>query len=174
MVAEGKFRQDLFFRINGLTINLPALRNRKEDIPLLARYFSKKIAKEFNLPPSELTDRALKALMAHNWPGNVRELEAILRNALLFAKGKPIGPDHLTIKATSMASGPVAASSAAPGQTASKEDAAHRHLIVTTLKKHDLNKEEAAKELGVSLRTLYTWMEKHGLPKKKAVLASQI
>lgn len=171
MVDEGKFRQDLFFRINGLTINLPSLRNRKEDIPLLVRHFSKKIAKEFNLSEAEVTDRALKSLMAHNWPGNVRELEAVLRNALLFAKGKPIGPDHLTIKASSMAAAPAAEPSARP---ATQEDAAHRSLLVTTLKKHDLNKEEAAKELGVSLRTLYTWMEKHGLPKKKAVLAAQI
>jgi DNA-binding NtrC family response regulator len=171
MVSEGKFRQDLFFRINGLTINLPSLRHRKEDIPLLVRHFSKKIAKEFNLPAAEVTERALKSLMAHNWPGNVRELEAVLRNALLFAKGKPIGPDHLTIKASSMASPPAASEALAQ---ASPEDLAHRSLIVTTLKKHNLDKEETAKELGVSLRTLYTWMEKHGLPKKRAVLAAQI
>jgi len=166
MVDEGKFRQDLFFRINGLTINLPSLKNRKEDIPLLVRHFSKKIVKEFNLPEAEVTDRALKSLMAHDWPGNVRELEAVLRNALLFAKGKPIGPDHLTIKASSVVSAPV---STPPLST--PEDEAHRDLVVTTLRKHHLNKEEAAKELKVSLRTLYTWMEKHGIPKKKALLA---
>lgn len=173
MVAEGKFRQDLFFRINGLTVNLPALRNRKEDIPLLVRHFSKKVAREFNLPEAEVTDRALKSLMAHNWPGNVRELEAVLRNALLFAKGKPIGPDHLTIKASSsvVTSHNQAASSEFMAKKESKEDEAHRRLVLSTLRKHSLNKEEAAKELNVSLRTLYTWMEKHGIPKKKALLA---
>ncbi|HEX5036378.1 MAG TPA: sigma-54-dependent Fis family transcriptional regulator, partial [bacterium] len=169
MVQEGKFRQDLFFRINGLTINLPSLRNRKEDIPLLVRHFSKRIAKEFNLPEAEVTDRALKSLMAHSWPGNVRELEAVIRNALLFAKGKPIGPDHLTIKASSMAAAPVTGTDRPAPATA--EDVAHRNLVVTTLRKHHLNKEETAKELKVSLRTLYTWMEKHGIPKKKALLA---
>jgi DNA-binding NtrC family response regulator len=78
-------------------------------------------------------------------------MEAVLRNALLFAKGKPIGPDHLTIKASSMAALPAAET--APALPSSPEDVAHRNLVVATLKKHGLDKEEAAKELKVSLRT---------------------
>ncbi|HSA59778.1 MAG TPA: sigma 54-interacting transcriptional regulator, partial [bacterium] len=173
LVSEGKFRQDLFFRINGLTIDLPPLRTRKDDIPLLARHILKKVSKEFNLPASELSDKATQILMKHDWPGNVRELEAALRNALLFAKGRPIAAEHLNLQPRPV--GSYGSSSPAPREApATEEDMAHRQLVVETLRRHQLNKEEAAKDLKVSLRTLYTWMEKHGIPKKKAMLARYV
>ncbi|KAB2838573.1 GAF domain-containing protein, partial [bacterium] len=90
MVREGKFRQDLLFRINGLTIRLPALRERREDIPELAHHLIQKVAKEYRLKPSQLAQDALQWLMSRPWPGNVRELESVLRAALLFAGGRRI------------------------------------------------------------------------------------
>lgn len=95
MVAARQFREDLFYRLNVVRIQLPPLRERKEDIPLLVEYFLGRIAREQNQPPKCLTAAALEALMNHHWPGNVRELENVLRRASVMAKGEAILPGDL-------------------------------------------------------------------------------
>ncbi len=94
-VKEGKFREDLFYRLNVITIDLPPLRQRKNDIPLLVQHFVEKFAKENNRPALRLTPEALRPLMDYDWPGNVRELENVIERAVVLATGPALTPDLL-------------------------------------------------------------------------------
>jgi DNA-binding NtrC family response regulator len=94
-VAEGKFRGDLYFRLNVVTIELPALRDRREDIPLLARYFLKKHARANGQEPPAIHPLAMQALIDHDWPGNARELENTIRRVLVHGRGHAISPEDL-------------------------------------------------------------------------------
>jgi two-component system response regulator GlrR len=85
-VKEGKFRQDLYYRLNIIPLSLPPLRERKEDIPLLAQHFVDKYASEFNHPAKQFTSEALQRLVLYDWPGNVRELENVIERAVIFSK----------------------------------------------------------------------------------------
>jgi DNA-binding NtrC family response regulator len=94
-VKEGKFREDLFYRLNVITIDLPPLRQRKNDIPLLAEHFVEKFARENGRAPLRLTPEALRPLMDYDWPGNVRELENVIERAVVLATGQALTPDLL-------------------------------------------------------------------------------
>jgi len=172
MVKEGKFRQDLFFRINGLTVKLPALRERKEDIPVLAQHFIKKFSRDLNLQTAELSEAAMQAMLRYPWPGNIRELEGVIRTALLFAKGGAILPEHLNLQAVSGEHFGSLTDSASKSPNKSEEDSAERQMILNALRECKLDKEKAAKKLGMGLRTLYTRMGLLGIPKKKTLLAN--
>jgi transcriptional regulator with PAS, ATPase and Fis domain len=168
MVREGNFRQDLFFRINGLTIRLPPLRERKPDIPLLVDFFIKKLGQQFGFPESEVTDAAYQAMLQYAWPGNIRELESVVRNAMLFARGKAIGPELLTLNLS------LASRKSSPEPLDSATGDPQKQKVLDLLKAHRLDKEKVAEELGISLRSLYTWLEKMGIPKKKSQLANYL
>ena len=171
MVEDKKFRQDLFFRINGLTIKLPPLRERKEDIPLLVNYLVKKISKNFNLKPSEVNSDALQFFLQYEWPGNIRELEGTLRNLLLFSNGNPITPELLSINENLFQTKiPATKQSKETKETHSSEQISERKMIEDALKKHNLDKKLVAEELGISLKTLYTHMQRHEIPKSKTIL----
>ncbi|HEX5037465.1 MAG TPA: sigma 54-interacting transcriptional regulator [bacterium] len=172
MVKDGKFRQDLFFRINGLTIKLPPLRERKADIPLLVTHLSKKISRQFSLPETELTPPVIDFFLRHNWPGNVRELEASLRNLILLAKGQPVSKALIDTHPELFIQGSLTepetkGGSAAPHTPVDDKD---RKVIEDLLRKYRLDKKKIADELGMSLRTLYLRLEKMGLPRKKKQL----
>ncbi|MGC2109198.1 MAG: sigma-54 dependent transcriptional regulator [Candidatus Korobacteraceae bacterium] len=94
-VKEGKFREDLFYRLNVITIDLPPLRQRKNDIPMLVEYFIVKFAKENGRPPLHVTPEALRPLMDYDWPGNVRELENVVERAVVLATGSSLSVDLL-------------------------------------------------------------------------------
>jgi two-component system response regulator PilR (NtrC family) len=93
MVEDGRFREDLYYRLHVINIYLPPLRERKEDVPLLAQHFLEKYGKENNRPAMELSAEALDLLMEYNWPGNVRELENVMERAVVLGSGHRIGPD---------------------------------------------------------------------------------
>src|SRR5215813_2288407 len=95
MVREGRFREDLFYRLNVITIELPPLRQRKEDIPLLVEHFLKKYAEENDRPVRRITPEALRPLLAYSWPGNVRELENVIERAVVLSSGSEINADLL-------------------------------------------------------------------------------
>jgi len=99
MVKEGKFREDLWFRLGGLSITMPPLRKRRSDIPRLARFFLDKFSLEFSSGPKTLSDSALEALRSYRWPGNVRELENVMRRAVLLSSTMEILPCDLNITA---------------------------------------------------------------------------
>src|SRR5581483_3216027 len=95
LVREGKFREDLFYRLNVITIDLPALRQRKEDIPLLVDFFLKKYSQENERPLRRISPEALRHLLIYSWPGNVRELENVMERAVVLSLGTEIGPELL-------------------------------------------------------------------------------
>jgi DNA-binding NtrC family response regulator len=106
-VKEGKFREDLFYRLNVITIDLPPLRQRRNDVPLLVDYFINKFADENEKPPLRMTPEALRPLMDYDWPGNVRELENVIERAVVLANGPAITvdllPDNLVGSGTKLA-----------------------------------------------------------------------
>jgi DNA-binding NtrC family response regulator len=93
MVEDGRFREDLFYRLHVININLPPLRERKDDIPYLAQHFLEKFGAENNRSELELTPEALDLMMDYDWPGNVRELENVMERAVVLSSGHRIGPD---------------------------------------------------------------------------------
>src|SRR5205085_9469128 len=96
---EGKFREDLFYRLNVIALEMPALRKRREDIPLLVEHFLKKFSEENDKPLRHISPEALRPLMDYSWPGNVRELENVIERAVVLSTGPLIGidlvPDHI-------------------------------------------------------------------------------
>jgi DNA-binding NtrC family response regulator len=161
MIAADQFREDLFFRINTFEIDLPPLRDRKADIPLLARHLLARFAPRRGSGETALTPEALETLLAHDWPGNIRELANAIERATILAGGGPIRPEHLptqvpTRRAAGSAPGPAAAGPhfQIPEGTPTLRDIEMKYIQVI-LEKHNGNKPAASKELGISLKTLY-------------------
>jgi len=154
-IAEGKFREDLYYRLNVVHVNLPRLRERREDIPLLADHFLKKYAGRMQKDVHNIAAPAIDQLLAHSWPGNVRELENAMQRALAVATDNVIHSFHLVpAAATARAGGePLGPSVTIPIGT--PLGAAEERLISETLNQCGGDKEKAAKMLGISSRTLY-------------------
>jgi DNA-binding NtrC family response regulator len=152
-VAAGRFRQDLLFRLNTVQLPLPPLRERREDIEVLAQHFLKQHVARYKKGPTGFDEAALQAMRAHGWPGNVRELDHAVERAVLMARGKVVCAADLALDA---------------GQAASRlEDMSLEEvealLIRKTLARCDGNARRAADELGLSRSAFYRRLEKHGL-----------
>lgn len=159
-VAEGNFREDLYYRINTLTITIPPLRDRKEDIPVLAAYFLKKHA---TADPPELTGEAIDALSSYSWPGNVRELRNVMERLAILNAGEQLKPEDLPRDL--MASGTRTGEdegAALVGQSVSLENLERAH-IEAVLQKEDWHQGRAAETLGISAKTLYRKIRTYGL-----------
>jgi DNA-binding NtrC family response regulator len=152
-VKNGKFREDLYFRLSVMEITLPPLRQRAEDIPLLAKLFLREFASENNKNVNDFTPDALEALMKYAWPGNVRELRTAVEHGVVLSRGERISLRDLptTLRAAGAAPGP-ARLLAGPDLTVSE---AEKQLIVRALKEGGGNRTLAAKKLGMSRRTLH-------------------
>jgi DNA-binding NtrC family response regulator len=152
-VKNGKFREDLYFRLSVMEITLPPLRERPEDIPLLAKLFLREFASENNKTVNDFTSDALEAIMNYSWPGNVRELRTAVEHAVVLSRGDRISLRDLppTLRATAAAPNP-ARLLAAPDLTVTE---AEKQLIVRALKDCEGNRTLAAKKLGMSRRTLH-------------------
>jgi DNA-binding NtrC family response regulator len=152
-VAAGRFRQDLYFRLNVVALRIPPLRERPADIGLLADHFAARFAKENGLPARPVSAEARRLLLAHAWPGNVRELENIMHRAVLLAGGDEIGADAIDLPAAAaVARSPAPGGSAAPvGATLAEVE---RELILSTLSHCLGNRTHAATILGISIRTM--------------------
>jgi len=163
-VKGGRFREDLFYRLNVVRIELPPLRERREDIPLLAKHFLEKFAKDLGGAgrPKEIKDAAMARLLKHPWPGNIRELENVLKNAFVMSEGTAIGPGDLDALGAS-APKPGSPPSLTVVSSASVPDA---EKIRAALDKVDGNVAQAAAALGMPLRTLYYKMTKMGLARR--------
>jgi DNA-binding NtrC family response regulator len=150
----GQFREDLLFRLNTVEIHLPALRERRDDIPALALHFLTQYASRYRRPVKGLDPAALQALMQYAWPGNVRELEHTLERAVLMCRTEHIQPADLGL-------------SAQRGQAQNLEElsleAVESILIRKALQRFQGNVSQAAEALGLSRGALYRRMEKHGL-----------
>ncbi len=169
MVAEGKFRADLYYRLNVIPLTLPPLRERREDIAELAEHFARRFANQGKRPMPVLSQEFLAGLQRHAWPGNVRELANFMQRVLTLSDSEQIGPEHLNIEAA-LPSAP--ASVAAFGQQPSFEAGTsirelERRLLETTLNNTGGNRTRAAELLGVSLRTIRNKIREYGLPPRR-------
>jgi DNA-binding NtrC family response regulator len=173
MIEKDEFREDLFFRINTFEIRLPALRERRSDIPDLARHLLSRAAKR---PLEQVTEllspEAVDALLEHEWPGNVRELANVMEHAYIIAGGQRITAEHLPYNVRQKverpaASGPKLAAGTTPSAASDSPPRTLREIemehILRVLEKHKGNKPAAAAELGIVLKTLYNklnaWQE---------------
>jgi DNA-binding NtrC family response regulator len=153
-VAEGRFREDLFYRLNAVEIRLPPVRERREDIPLLAAHFLAASGRKYGRPDLRVNPAAVEALMRHPWPGNVRELRHAVERAVLLAEGEEVGVEHLGLRP-------------APNGSLRLEnmqlDDAERILIRKAISRNRGNISRAAEDLGISRSALYRRLKRHGL-----------
>ncbi|HHN74767.1 MAG TPA: GAF domain-containing protein, partial [Acidobacteria bacterium] len=164
-VAEGSFRQDLYFRLNGVTIQLPPLRNRREDIPLLVRHFLEREAAAARRPVPRMTAAVMRLLCSHDWPGNIRELENTVRRLLLVSEDDLIGTDALATD-PHFALSPSAATSrdiGSGGFKASPADPEEKQRLEEALEQAGGNRGRAAALLGISRATLYRRLRRFGI-----------
>jgi two-component system NtrC family response regulator len=160
-ISEGRFREDLYYRLCVITIAVPALNERSSDIALLARAFLTKFAEEQKKPLKGFTPQAMQALTAHNWPGNVRELENRIKRAVVMAEGRYVTPVNLELKELSSSEGD------ASTLRASRESR-EKDLVRIAMEKAEGNISRAAADLGISRPTLYQLLARYGYKKTKS------
>ena len=153
-VAAGRFREDLFFRLNTVEIHLPPLRERRDDIPPLAGHFLKQFAARYRRPVTGFSPDGMRALLAYSWPGNVRELAHAIERATLLAEGEAVTAADLNFRA---------ATDAAPKLDEMSLEEVERALITKALARHEGNVSLAAQALGLSRSALYRRLQRHGL-----------
>ena len=183
-VAAGRFRQDLFYRLNGVTLMIPPLRERRTEIEGLAKNFLQRVWAQMALPGTcELSSRALELLEGYRWPGNIRELRNVIERAALLCTTNLIEPEHLPVEkmtatwgsapskaSTGVAPGgsPASAAGVPPADPNLNEaDADERQRILAALERCGGNQTRAARELGISRRTLSTRLNKYNIPRPR-------
>ena len=167
-IADGTFREDLYYRLNRMPIHIPSLRRRKEDIPLLCSRLIQKINQEYGRNVEGVTEEAVDKLMAYNWPGNVRELDNILGRAIIFMNYSEtkIEERHIPDLGANNPSPNIEASEEAQNKSLTQMiEQYEARVIRQTLQKLDGNKTKTAKMLGLSVRNLYYKLEKYGIAK---------
>lgn len=158
MVKENRFRQDLLYRINTIEIEIPPLRERLEDIPLLANHFLKHYATKYGKNVSKISDGAMTRMNKHPWPGNIRELQHALERAIILSNSTVLQPEDFNFAASN--------TKEADQQLSLDQynlDEVEKLLIRKVLKKYNGNITQAASELGLTRSSLYRRLEKHGL-----------
>ncbi len=162
-VAEGHFREDLFYRINVAHVHIPALRERKSDIPLLANHFLRKFCKEEKKLIQSISKDAMKILIRYDWPGNVRELKNVMERAVIFCKGREILKGHF----------PESLNEKNPSEKVTLQlpsrslATAESTLIRQVLEETDWNLKQASRVLDIARGTLYSKMKKFGIERQK-------
>jgi DNA-binding NtrC family response regulator len=156
LATQGRFREDLLYRINTVELHLPPLRTRREDIPLLAEHFLRLFSERYDKLLRGFTPDAMRALLDYPWPGNVRELGHTLERAVLLSSGERIQSHDLNLRRPQQAAG-------LPTLDEMPLEDVERHLIRKALERHDGNVTEAAEALGLSRSALYRRLQKYGL-----------
>jgi two-component system NtrC family response regulator len=157
-MADGKFREDLFFRIGVVSVALPSLKERNGDALLMANAFLQRYAKENKKKITGFSSHAASAIESYNWPGNVRELENRVKRAVIMAEGRKVSPADLELETPKGRFEGLSLREA--------REALEREIILRVLGKHNDNITRASEELGISRPTLYELMEKLGIPRK--------
>ncbi len=163
LVAEKKFREDLFYRLNVVSIHIPPLRDRKDDIPLLAEHFLRKYAAENERPVSRISPEALDLLTRYHWPGNIRELENIIERAIILSRHSIILPEDLPRRIRIEPSG-ISGTSLPSKISLIEMEKIH---IIKVLEETGGNKKKAADILGIDRRTLYRMAARYGISLKR-------
>jgi DNA-binding NtrC family response regulator len=167
-VRDGKFREDLFYRLNVITIDLPPLRQRKEDIPLLVEFFLNKYSAENERPLRRITPEALRPLLTYAWPGNVRELENVVERAVVLSSGNEIGCELLPAEVSGRATAfPVLEPRSNDASLFDIMEDCERHVIVDMLEKCNWNQTDAAERFHVPLSTLNQKIKRLNIEIKK-------
>ena len=163
---EGKFREDLFYRLNVMPVRLPPLRSRRGDLRLLAEHFVRAHAPQGQAP--KFTPAALARLQQHDWPGNIRELRNVVRRALLLRQGPQLEAEDISFSESSVHRAPAATGSPPlelpEGVTLEQMmQRLERQLVESTLRRCHYHKDRAAKELGLGRSTLFKWLREWGV-----------
>ena len=161
LVQEGRFRQDLYYRVNVINIELPALRQRISDIPLLARHFLEQVCEDAGKAMRQLSDEVLVALQRYRWPGNVRELQNVMERAVLLGKGNTIGLADLP--SALAAAGPLPLEPVGSQTLKQALEGPERQIILEVLEANEWNRHATAEALGINRTTLYKKMKRLGL-----------
>lgn len=156
-IKEGKFREDLYWRLNVIEIKVPPLRDRKEDIEMLAMHFINKFSKEHNKNVKGISKEALPLLLEYAWPGNVRELSNVIERAVVFAEGGYITPENLPDKFKK------AEDVIVSGSLKTYLSDYEKNLLIKIYNSHNRNKEKTAQALGIDLATLYRKFKKYDI-----------
>ena len=159
-IAAGRFREDLYYRLNVVMIKVPPLRNRSADIPLLADYFLKRYAEKNHRSLKGFHPRAMDLLLRHAWPGNVRELENVIERAVIMARGDMVGPEHFPITLQNHDSEEPAREPVLASGRSLKE--VEKEMILKTLADMGGNRTRTAEMLGISRRTLQLKLKEYG------------
>jgi len=157
-VAGGNFRDDLYYRLNVIPIDIPPLRQKLEDIPLLCNYFLNKFCQKFGVPVKTLTEKVMQIFMSYSWPGNVRELENLLERAVVISRNQELKPVDFPPEITSG----IAAVPSGTMDVGMSINEAEKILILKTLRAHAGNKSRTAEVLGISTRTLRNKLHEYG------------
>jgi DNA-binding NtrC family response regulator len=155
MTGQGRFREDLLYRINAIQLEVPPLRDRKEDIPVLAAFFLRKYGLQYGKPGLKLGEKAMKGMLRHEWPGNIRELEHAIEKAVILSEGGLISPEHIFPK--------MSVSRVMQRSDSMNLEENEKVLIEKALRKEQGNVSAAAKNLGINRSTLYQKMRKYGI-----------
>jgi DNA-binding NtrC family response regulator len=158
MVKENRFRQDLLYRINTIEIQIPSLRDRLEDIPLLANHFLKHYAAKYGKSVSKISEAAMTRMNKHPWPGNIRELQHSLERAIILSNSTVLQPEDFNFTVSSNKE-----TEQSMNLDQYNLDEVEKLLIRKVLKKYNGNITQAASELGLTRSSLYRRLEKHGL-----------
>lgn len=158
LTREGKFREDLLYRLDVVRLQLPPLRQRRQDIPLLAHHFLDKYSREMNKHVTGITNAGMRALLGHEWRGNVRELENVIERSVIFAEGREIDQQDLPFQAAD--TGPDDGEDLKSALTQFE-----RQHIIYSLRRHRYDKTETARHLGIGISSLYRKLEELNIPK---------
>lgn len=159
-IRRGTFRSDLFYRLNVITLHLPPLRERPEDVPVLAEHFLARFARQRGKEPPSLSPQAMEALQTHDWPGNVRELENALERAVVLSDGDEIPISALPVRITERASLPLISNRLPPNPSLEIIERAYIHWV---LQSEGGNKSRTAEVLGIDPSTLYRKLIRYGM-----------
>ncbi len=157
-IANGRFRDDLYYRLNVIPIDLPPLRQRQEDIPILCEFFLNKYCQKIGVPTKSLSDKVKELFLSYSWPGNIRELENVIERAAVISRNQEL-------KVSDFPNDIISGVPDIPSKNLDSGitiDAAERVLILRTLKAHSGNKTKAAEALGISARTLRNKLQEYG------------
>ena len=154
LVREGKFREDLYYRLNVISVSLPPLRNRMEDVPLLVTHFLARFSEENGLPTRRFGAEAMRPLLNYNWPGNVRELENVIERAVVLSSGTNIGVDLLPESILGDSSLPTLSEETGNASLFDIMEECERRVIISMLEKCSWNQTEAAERFRIPLSTL--------------------
>jgi DNA-binding NtrC family response regulator len=153
-VSEGLFREDLLYRINTIQIEVPPLRDRVDDIPVLAYHFIRSYCEKYNKPGKKISTQALEKLSTYQWPGNIRELQHSIEKAVILSDSLVLGPSDFSFNS---------ASKGVPGDDNTTLEEMEKKLIAESIKRHDNNLSIVALKLGITRQTLYNKLKKYDL-----------